>query len=485
MAFETTDIAAKVGTEPVNPLKNLGQFAEIQNSLNKNKLFQAQSLAGQYLENATGPDGQPDFGKFTEALKSDPRTAVFAPTILQDVATLRQTGIANQQAQTNLTKSQYNNLRNIAANYGNVSTSSDPVLRAKENQKAAAAAIAKGVSSGMYPADMAAEFMGSGDFSDAIRAATISGEGGAGAQEALAGTPQVVSTPQGTYLQSVNKYQNTVEPMVGKGAFIPNNLSPGQLAEPIDVVDQSTGSKSRHTLGEYLNPNATWKTAERPLVDLGPLSATARAAYGQALGPDINTFEKFAADAPQEKAYLKLMDNSVDQFSTGPQSDFWRQTGELAREYGININSKDINDPVKASETFRKIMPTLLRAQAARLGMSETDTSRLIAQTSLPEGNLTKEGIHRIIGMSQGLADSQMAQGKVWQQEKSKNGPESFGNFRLDWARKMPPSVFMAQYMTPAEVKDMQKGWSNQQKADWQRRYNIAKSQGWLSGDAQ
>lgn len=489
MAFETTDIAAKagVGVEPVNPIKTVAGLTDLQNSLNTNKFFQAKTLAGRYLEQATGPDGQPDFNKFTSALKADPRTSVFAPEILQGVANLKQTGIANQQAQTNLSRTQYGNLQHVAATFGNSSTSQNPAIRNTENQKAAAAAIAKGVKSGMYPAEMAAQFMGSGDFTDALRAATISGEGSPAAQTAMTGTVTPVAVNQGVKMENINPYHGatgTVESTDGSGSFIPNELSDKDLATEINVVDLQSGNKKAATYGQFFDRTGHLKSGiQAPVMDLGPLSATARAAYGQALGPDINTFEKFAADAPQEKTYLKLMDNAADQFSSGPNSDFWRQAGELASEYGIKFNQDDTTNSVKASETFRKIMPSLLRAQAARLGMSETDTSRLIAQTSLPDGTLTQEGIHRIIGMSQGLADAQMAQAKVWQQEKAQNGPEAFGNFRLDWSRKMPPSVFMAQYMKPEEIIEMQKGWSPTQKTDWQKRYNIAKSQGWLPGD--
>ncbi len=50
----------------------------------------------------------------------------------------------------------------------------------------------------------------------------------------------------------------------------------------------------------------------------------------------------------------------------------------------------------------------------------------------------------------------------------------------MEFPAKVPLSIFQAQFMSAPEIAAMQKDWSAAKKADWQRRYDLAKKQGWL-----
>ncbi len=86
--FDTTDIAAKVDPHPIDAIKTLSGIADLNNAQNQNKFFQAKNLAGQYLEQSLGPDGQTDFNKLGEYLKNDTRTGPFALELLQGAKVL-------------------------------------------------------------------------------------------------------------------------------------------------------------------------------------------------------------------------------------------------------------------------------------------------------------------------------------------------------------------------------------------------------------
>lgn len=82
------------GVQQINPLASLGQLAEVQNSLNKNRLFQ-QSMAarmkfGQMIATADSPEDA-----IAQGMK-DPLVAGFAPEMMQNMASLQQTLQSNK-----------------------------------------------------------------------------------------------------------------------------------------------------------------------------------------------------------------------------------------------------------------------------------------------------------------------------------------------------------------------------------------------------
>lgn len=473
MPFETTDVAAKVGGTQFDPAKVIGEYAGIQNQFNQNKLFQAKNLAGQYLARATGPDGTPDLGKFSQDIQNDSRTGPYAPEILADAQALHQGGIKSQQQGVDLASSRMDNLRKVGATAG----TSSPTGDLDENKRNTIAAVTAGIGT-LYTPEQAADYLG--NLGDNIRASVISGAGGPGAQKAMTGTPTTVDTGPTNEAVNVNEYTNTRTPMGGDASSIKLANSPSVMASPINVVDHATGTTTQHNYGEYFNADNTLKPGkEFPMVNLGALDNTTRAAYGSALGPAVDQFERQAAAAPNTRNLIEQMRNSVDQFDTGPHSDFWRNIGELANEYHIPFNPDSVSK-TSASEVFNKIVPALLHQQATQLGMNDTDTGRQLALATIPTNGLTKEGIRKVLSVVEGNTDAINAQGSVWKQEKAANGPAAFGDFRVDFNRKVPPSVFQSQYMTPAELKDMQKGWSTAKVVDWNKRRDIAKAQGWL-----
>ena len=472
--FDTSSVAAEV-TPPSNPLQTIEGFAQLQNTLNQNKLFQAKQIAGQYFGQATGPDGQVDPNKLVPLLQSDPRTAFAIPEILQGAASLKGQGLINQQAALGVAGTQVDQLRKTAAIYGAAGVAKGDTVGATKD---AHDAIAKLVQSGAVQPDAAAAYMGSGDLTNDIKAAAISGAGGDTARQAIAPNITSVGTGQGTQFIAPNPVTQQVTKPTGNASFVQNQLSPQDLATPVDGVN-SDGSKTRTLLGKYINSDSSSTGVPLPMIDAGPLSNTARAALGSAYGPQIASFEAEVGAAPQTKALIDQMRTSAGQFNTGPNAEFWQKAGELANEYGVKGFDPG-NTATSASEAFTKIIPTILRQQAQMLGMNETDTGRQIAATSIPSKGLTEEGINKILGIVEGNTDALAAQGQVWAQQKAKHGEGTYGSFRMEFPQKVPPTIFQSQYMTPQDLQAMQKGWSASQKADWQNRKDLAKKQGWL-----
>lgn len=89
--FPSAYPALDVQTQPSNPLGTVNTFAELQNRLNQNRLFQATFQArgalGELAQQAVDPQtGQIDYDKYGSLISQDPRTAFMAPEMLNQMA---------------------------------------------------------------------------------------------------------------------------------------------------------------------------------------------------------------------------------------------------------------------------------------------------------------------------------------------------------------------------------------------------------------
>lgn len=88
MAEAETDFYSTLGQgqKPFNALEMVGNFAQAQNALNQNKLFQletgARQAIGEIMKNSMTPEGAIDYDKAAIALSTDPRSAFKAPEII-------------------------------------------------------------------------------------------------------------------------------------------------------------------------------------------------------------------------------------------------------------------------------------------------------------------------------------------------------------------------------------------------------------------
>jgi hypothetical protein len=86
------NITAGIGGQgqQINPLAMVGQFAQTQNALNQNALFQqtfrARQALGPLAQQAMGSDGQMDWAKYGVLVSTHPDTAFMAPEILNQIA---------------------------------------------------------------------------------------------------------------------------------------------------------------------------------------------------------------------------------------------------------------------------------------------------------------------------------------------------------------------------------------------------------------
>src|SRR5260221_525516 len=101
-----------------NLLGMMGQVVGIQNAQNQNQLFQQTNRAriqvGQIMQNAIGPDGQPDYDKAAIELSKHPDTALIAPELIKTWAQLKNVNLDNVSKSIDIAQKRAGHLAGIA-----------------------------------------------------------------------------------------------------------------------------------------------------------------------------------------------------------------------------------------------------------------------------------------------------------------------------------------------------------------------------------
>lgn len=465
--FDTTNVAA---TAPVNPFGVVSGIADMQNSLNQNKAFQAKALAGQYLEQATGPDGQPDLGKFSASLQRDPRTAPFAQEALQGVASLRERGLANQQANVNLTQSQYANAQQAIATAGNTSTSKVQAVRDAENGRNAASALAAAVASGRVSPEVAATMNASGAISPAaIRAATIGGAGGEGAKTAMTGIPVQTVAGKDIVTNLVNQFRNTATPMEGPGADITVTTTPGQKMVQLPVTDQASGIPGTASAGQVFNetgdkiptPSISLPNGVLP-TGLAPGEEQARGEVGKAEGGQASNLINTNAGSAGRESLLKELLAAQGDFRSGPSAAGWSKFVTDAKLYLPGLSLGDTSTP--SQQVFSKISEQLALQQRNALGSSPTDLQTEMARQMSANNDNSPEANRRVAAIQLGNEKLIQAQMKAWEMAQGRGYKVTdFPHFQAQFNSTFDPRYFQDPYMTAAQRQETTRGMTDAQ----------------------
>lgn len=436
--FETTNVAADTSPAPQqNAFQLIGQLAETRNALNQNKMFPLQYEAGQLANTGAG--------------------------------------IANATNTQTLQAKRFQTLQSIMA------STTDP--------SEVPSAVARAVQSGLVDSDTAANALG-GNIQglDPVslaryREQAINAEGNTQELGADRGVTSQINT--GPVVKTVNTKvepggATVVSDATGDAASVPLGLGPSSLATPVETVDDQ-GAKHMGVLGDYVGADGSWKTGTpHPLTALGPLDANTQATLGSAYGPQIAAFEGSMGTATNLRQNIENARNEADDFTTGPQSDQFKKWGEFLSEFGLPTPDFANMPQTAAREAFAKSLTQILAGQQAALHMDQTDSARQTAAAAVPSEVMTPAGLKTVFGIIEGNTDAQLAMGKAWAAQKAKGGPASWGQFQMEFPSRVPPSIFQAQYMTPDQITEMQKGWSPAQKSHWEAVRDAAKKNGWL-----
>lgn len=215
-----------------------------------------------------------------------------------------------------------------------------------------------------------------------------------------------------------------------------------------------------------------------PQVQTG-LTQTAAAAADAASG-----FSRSALEAPNRKAIMANLENTIEKFEPGSKADW---TLEMKKFANRNVLPKGMQfDPesIASQEEFIKQATQLAQQQFSTLGGTGSNEQFGSAFKSNPNELMSKLGIKGVIQVLKGNEDALQRMHEMWQREIGTGGrnPGDFFKWRSEINQHFNPRVFQAEYMTSDERKKLLAGLSDTEKKKFAGDIRWARDNGWIGG---
>ncbi len=212
---------------------------------------------------------------------------------------------------------------------------------------------------------------------------------------------------------------------------------------------------------------------------LSPAAAAAQTKAGDFAAGQGNSLQARADQVPTTKSILGNLEAELDTpgFSTGPGTKSMADlTKFLNTQGGLNIRTEGM----AAREQFGKLAGMLAQSQFQALGGTGTDAKLDATTLTSPNSELTKLGNKGIIAMLKGNEDAIAAKNRAWQAWQQQNGPQSYGQFSTQFNKSYDPRVFQAQYLSDADKKKMLSSMSQKEINALVHSANFARQNGWI-----
>lgn len=472
--FDTTDIAAKTNPQPVNAFDTIGKLADIQNAQNQNRAFQAKQLAGQYLAQSTGPDGQIDFNKLSQFAAADPRIGTAFPDLLSGAKSLTQTGITTQQSQLGIANTQLTAARGLMA---------QAVTAAKINKTdpktAAATALAQGTAVGLFPQDIATSLMGNGDFGDTAIGAILSSAGGTAPQDVIKQNQSILDLGGTNVGINSNQYTGEQNFSGGTAANTTNTLTPAAEAGLQPVVDPVTHETKYVPLSSVVTSTGQAK-GPAPVAALAPGEGEAEATPKKGAGQQIADLQAANARAVPDETLTRQALAAADNYRSGPGSTASANlVTEIKRLTGLDVSPGAVAAS-DAQQVHTKIAQQLaVSANRAGMGLNATDVQTLIAQAASADNNISSEAIHQLGAMAIGGNERTRALNAAWEKTQKYYAakgvtltPKDFLDMQTQFNSTHDPRYFQEPFMTKVQKEQMYNAMSKDERV----RYNSGKT---------
>lgn len=422
--FDTSNVAATVGGQTQNPLATVGQFAQVQNALNANRLYPLlyqQHAVG--LQTSQQALAKAQYDAYQSAVASTTDDSEVGPL----VARLTQAGVLQPDFAA-------------AALGGNVpGLDAGSISRLRE----------QAINAAGNPAELAADrgVTSTQDIGGQIDTLNTKVQPGGETDVTQAGGPAgqlpKTLTPEtlGGYVgikrndgSMINVPRSTIETPQGTG--IPN--VPGPDGQPL------TGSH-----GEVLGA--------LPSGQEGALASGIQNQQDRA-----NTLQSAFEGSAQRKALAEEMLQANGEFRSGPGAAKWGNiVTEANRIFGTNFAA----DPTTAQQVAGKIAQMLSAQQRDTLGLPATNAGQEAANIASPNTAYSAGAIQTLAGQLAGNEDLIQKKQAAWTAYQKAGG--SYNGFVNQFNRTYDPRFFWDQYvpdqqkaeagMTPAQTTQYEK----------------------------
>jgi hypothetical protein len=471
--------------EPINPLQFLSGVAGLQNTLNQNKLFNQQYQTniglGQIYKSAINPNtGQLDTTKLNALISQNPNVTMALPQAIQNSQEAQGRQQTLQAQQLTLAKQHLDTLESyVAPLAANPNVTSRDIIGTM-SQAMSMGHVDPSTASQLYaslPRDAQGNvneaavpgwlkqqqfrMMSMQQQFDAMNPAPAAVNTGAQTQFVRApqvGQPSVVGSLQNTLPPTTEVFN----PQTNQMQFIGGGGGGGRPAGA-GAIGGSGGT------GGGLG-------AAPPLGAESAANVDAQNAATQGIN-----LQSRADRVPDNKAILGNLEGALNQFTSGPGSDWKKVAGAFINQNLQSMGGTGFNPKgIASQEEFNKQAGMLAQSQFQALGGTGTDAKLDATTLTSPNSALSKMGNQGIIAMLKGNEDAISAKNQAWQAYKAQNGPQSYGQFSTQFNKSYDPRVFQSQYLTPDDNKKMLSGMTKAEQKSFLNSYRVAIQNGWV-----
>jgi len=322
------------GAKPFNAMELMGQFAQVQNAMNQNKLFQletnARTAMGEIMQrNVDQNTGKIDYDKAIVDMSTDPRTAYKAP----DIAKM---WIDQQNIQVDILNKNLDRKIKEQTAYSDAATS---LLMYPDDQLVgkAASKIGELVGAGLLDKDVAmthlSAIVGAGKdnpkgLRDYFRSVALQGMGSAKAAEMVYGAVNNIEGGGYTSTKAVSPFMGTSKE-IGVTEKTPTPGERGALVDQINPLTKQTEQVPRQTVAPMYGGLGT-PTNRLIGADSGSLPTGAQGAGATEAGQAPAPPPSIKALSPAETKYLEAAGGNVAEMAKNNNDVVEAGTGLVA-----------------------------------------------------------------------------------------------------------------------------------------------------------
>ncbi len=203
-------------------------------------------------------------------------------------------------------------------------------------------------------------------------------------------------------------------------------------------------------------------------------SATAHGGAEQGLA-----LQRRAERVPETKAILGnlLAELNTPGFTVGPGT---KGVADAAKFMNAQLGTNIRVEGNAAREQFEKLAGMYAQSQFQALGGTGANAQLDATTLTSPNSKLSAMGNRGIIAMLNGNEDAIKAKNEEWQKWSAQHGSGTYGQFVTAFQKNFDPRVFQSQYLDPADKKKMISGLSQQEKNQLHTAFVTAKQNGWI-----
>ncbi len=212
---------------------------------------------------------------------------------------------------------------------------------------------------------------------------------------------------------------------------------------------------------------------------MSPAASAASAESGKFSAQQGTTLQGRSDRVADNKAILGNLESelSAPGFETGPGTS---TVAKLAKFVNAQTGFEFRAEGLSAREQFNKLAGMLAQSQFQALGGTGTDAKLDSATLTSPNSELSKLGNKGIIALLKGNEDAIAAKNQAWQAWQQANGPQSYGQFSVQFNKSYDPRVFQSQYLDGANKQKLLKGMTEAEQKAFRNSYNTAVTNGWI-----